>query len=108
MSVQLPMGISERLARHRLTRCTSTLKELREDLRVTREHFEVMRDDATDAELRAIVSETPSAEAVNRESQGHFVAIQRHLAHLEARIAEFENEQDVLLDTLTRLGRPQS
>jgi len=108
MSVQLPMGISERLARHRLTRCTATLKELREDLRVTREHFEVMHDDAADAELRAIVSETASAEAVHRESQGHLIAIQRHLTHLEVRIAELEAEQDVLLDTLNRLGRPQS
>ncbi|MFM7892307.1 MAG: hypothetical protein ACKO8P_00590 [Actinomycetota bacterium] len=108
MSVQLPMGISERLTRHRLTRCTATLKELREDLRVTREHYEVMHDDAADAELRAIVSETPSAEAVHRESQGHFVAIQRHVTHLEARISELKAEQDALLDALAKFERPLS
>ena len=105
MSVQLPMGISERLVRHRLLRCGATLRELREDLRVTREQFDVMRDDAADAELRAIVSETPSAQADHREVQGHFVAITRHLRHLEASIAALEQEENSLLD---RLGRGQS
>ncbi len=103
MTLQLPMGIGERLTRHRLTRCTATLRELREELRVTREHFEVMHDDAADAELRAIVSETPSAEADHREAQSHFVAIKKHLEHLEAEIAVLEREQDSLLDQLNRL-----
>jgi len=102
MSVQLPMGISERLTRHRLLRCAATLRELREDMRVTREQFDVMHDDAADAELRAIVAETPSAQAEHREVQGHFVAITRHLRHLEASIAALEQEQEALLD---RLGR---
>ena len=105
MTLQLPMGIGERLARHRLTRCTATLRELREDLRVTREQYDVMHDDAADAELRAIVSETPSAEADHREAQSHFVAIKRHLAHLETSIAALEREQD---DLLEQIGRQQS
>jgi len=94
------MGISERLTNHRLARCTATLRELREDLRVTREQFDAISDDAADAELRALVSETPSAEAVHRESQGHYVALARHLRHVEQRIAELEVEQDALLDRL--------
>lgn len=101
MSVQLPMGISERLTRHRLARCAATLRELQEDLRVTREHFAVISEDAAESELRAIVSETPSAEAEHREHQGHLVATSRHLAHLEERIAECEAEQDDLLDRLS-------
>jgi len=105
MAVQLPMGIGERLTRHRLTRCNATLRELREDLRVTREHYDVMHYDAADAELRAIVSETPSAEADHRDAQSHFVAIKRHLSHLENSIAALEREQDELLD---QLGRQQS
>ena len=96
------MGISERLTNHRLARCSATLRELREDLQVTREQLDAISDDAADAELRAIVSETPGAEALHRESQGHCVALARHLRHLETRIAELEHEQDVLLD---RLGR---
>jgi len=103
MTLQLPMGIGERLTRHRLARSTATLRELREELRVTREHFEVMHDDAADAELRAIVSETPSAEADHREAQNHFVAIKKHLEHLESEIAVREREQDYLLDQLNRL-----
>jgi hypothetical protein len=102
MSVQLPMGISERLTNHRLARCSATLRELREDLRVTREQFDAISDDAADAELRAIVSETPSAEALHRESHAHCLALSRHLRHLETKIADLEREQDVLLD---RLGR---
>ena len=105
MSVQLPMGISERLTRHRLARCAATLRELREDLRVTQEHYDVMHGDAADAELRAIVSETPSAEADHREAQSHFMAIHRHLQHLTQTISVLEREQDELLD---RLGRQQT
>jgi hypothetical protein len=101
MSVQLPMGINERLTRHRLARCVATLRELREDLRVTREHFTVISEEASDTELRALVSETPSAEAEHRENQGHLIAIGRHLRHLEERIAECELEQDLLLDRLS-------
>lgn len=103
MSVQLPMGISDRLARHRLARCAATLRELREELRISREQLDVVGDDAADAELRAIVSETPSAEATHRESQGHMVALTRHVRHVEERIAELEREQDALLDRLSRL-----
>ncbi|MFM7046773.1 MAG: hypothetical protein ACKOXX_02575 [Actinomycetota bacterium] len=102
MSVQLPMGINERLTRHRLARCGATLRELREELRVSKEQLEVVSDDAADAELRAIVAETPSAEAIHRESQGHYMALAHHVQHLEARITDLERQQDELLD---RLGR---
>lgn len=100
MSVQLPAGIEQRLVRHRLARVTATLQELREDLRITREQFQMMGDDAADAELRAIVSETPSAEADHRDSQRHFLAIAKHLTHLESAIADNERELDALLDRL--------
>ncbi len=100
MSVQLPNGIEQRLVRHRLARCNATLQELRGDLLVTREQHAIMHDDAAEAELRAIVAETPSAEAENRDSQRHYVAIARHLAHLEATIALRERELDNLLDRL--------
>jgi len=100
MSLQLPAGIHQRVVRHRLSRVTATLQELQDDLRITREQFEIMGDDAADAELRAIVSETPSAEADHRDSQRHFLAIAKHLAYLEAAIANNERELDTLLDRL--------
>jgi hypothetical protein len=105
MSLQLPAGIEQRVVRHRLSRVTATLQELREDLRITREQFEIMGDDAADAELRAIVSETPSAEADHRDSQRHFLAIAKHLAYLEEAITNNERELDSLLD---RLNLPEA
>lgn len=104
MSVQLPMGINERITRHRLARCSATLRELEEELRISKEQLEVVSDDAADAELRAIVAETPSAQATHRESQGHYVALAKHVHHLEARIGKLRQEQDDLLD---RLGREE-
>ncbi len=100
MSLQLPTGFEQRLVRHRLARCTATLQELREDLRITREQHDVMRDDAADSALRAIVAETPSAEFEHRDNQRHFVAISAHLAYLESTIADHETEIDSLLDRL--------
>ncbi len=100
MSLQLPTGIEQRLVRHRLARCTATLQELRDDLRITREQHDIMRDDAADSALRAIVAETPSAEFEHRDTQRHFVAISTHLAHLEAAIVDHEREIDSLLDRL--------
>ena len=100
MSLQLPAGIEQRLVRHRLARCVASIRELNEELRVTREQAEVLRDEAADDELRAIVSETPSAVADHRESQQHYLAISRHLEHLERAIATLEIEQNELLDRL--------
>jgi hypothetical protein len=100
MSVQLPMGISDRLVRHRLARCSATLRELREELRISGEQLAVIGDDAADAELRAIVSETPGAQAEHREQHGHVLALANHVQHLESRIADLEREQDKLLDRL--------
>lgn len=100
MAVQLPTGIERRLMQRRLARCTATLQELREDLRVTNEQFDVMRDEANDAELRAIVSETPSTQATHRDTQQHFLAISKHRSFLTDSIAECEAELDSLLDRL--------
>lgn len=100
MSVQLPMGISERLIRHRLARCSATMRELREELRISREQLAVIVDDAAEAELRAIVSETPGAQADHREQQSHVLALANHVQHLESRISVLEGEQDKLLDRL--------
>ncbi len=100
MTVQLPAGISDRIVGLRLRRCTATLREVREELSISRAQLEVLHDDAADAELRALVSETPLAEATFRESQAHSTALGRHVAHLETQIAELEREQDELLDRL--------
>lgn len=100
MSLQLPAGIEQRLVRHRLARCSASMRELQEELRVSREQAEVLRDEAADDELRAIVSETPSAVADHRDSRQHYLAISRHLEHLEHAIAALEHEQNELLDRL--------
>jgi hypothetical protein len=102
MSVQLPTGMSQRLVRHRLERNAATLRELLEELRVSREQHDVLQDQADECELRAMVSETPSAQAEHREASGHAAAVAAHLRALEQSVAELEREQDALLDRLMR------
>jgi hypothetical protein len=102
MSMKLPTGISRRLVRHRLSRCAATISEVREELRVSLEQFDVLQDDANDTGLRAIVAETPLAEAEFSEARSHFEAMQRHVVHLRALLETLEREQDSLLDELSR------
>lgn len=100
MSVQLPTGMSQRLVRHRLERNAATLRELCEELRLSREQHDVLREQADECELRAMVSETPYAQAEHREAHGHANALAAHLGALEQSISDLEREQDALLDRL--------
>ena len=102
MSVQLPTGMSQRLVRHRLERNAATLRELREELRLSREQHDVLREQADECELRAMVSETPYAQAEHREAHGHANALAAHLRALEQSVTDLEREQDALLDRLAR------
>jgi transcriptional regulator with XRE-family HTH domain len=102
MDVQLPAGMSQRLVRHRLERNAATLRELAEEQRLSREQLDVLAEQAQECELRAMVSETPYAQAEHREAQGHATALAAHLRALGQSILDLEREQDVLLDRLSR------
>ena len=77
------------------------LRALRDDLRLTEEHLAQLSDEAEDARLRALVSETPLAEREHREADRHAEALRNHRQAVLARIERLEADQDALLDELT-------
>lgn len=88
------------LITRRLRATGSKLMDLREELRVIDEQAMYLGDEATDAELRAMVSESPLDRSEAKEAGGHAEAMARHRAHVVGRIARLEAEQDRLLDQL--------
>jgi hypothetical protein len=85
----------------RLFENNDRLKRLRADLAVAREQVAFLDSEAEDARLRALVSETPIADAEAREASRHADAQRRQLDELAGSIAELEREQDALLDRMT-------
>ena len=79
------------------------LTKLRQELAVTEEQLIQLTDEADDARLRALVSETPVAQKEHREAQRHADAMSRHRTELVDAIERLERSQDDLLD---RLGGP--
>lgn len=80
---------------------TGRLKRLREELSVAAEQLARLADDADDARLRSLVSETPLADRDHRDADRHAEAMRRHHAAVVAEIRELERSQDELLDRLT-------
>lgn len=93
------------LVERRLRDVATRLKRLREELEVTNEQLLQLADEADDARIRALVSETPMAEHDHRESEGHAEAMRRHRAAVVEEIARLEKAQDELLDRF-QAGRP--
>jgi uncharacterized protein (DUF3084 family) len=89
------------LVERRLDDVVARLRELREELGVADEQFAALADEADDARLRALVSETPMAGREHDEARRHADAMARHRADLAAQIAELERRQDELLDRLS-------
>ena len=85
----------------KLKQVSTRLVRLREELRVIDEQLLQLRDEADDAALRAMVSESPAAGPEHREARGHADAMTAHRALVVADIARLEAEQDRLLDQLT-------
>jgi hypothetical protein len=86
------------LVERRLRDVSQRLRRLREELEVTDEQLEQLADEADDARIRALVSETPTAEREHVEAAGHADAMRRHRAAVQDEIARLEKAQDELLD----------
>ena len=84
----------------RLTDVSTQLRELRRELAVTDEQLTQLADEADDARLRSLVSETPIAEREHRDAARHAEAMGRHRGDVLADIARLEAQQDDLLDRL--------
>jgi hypothetical protein len=88
------------LVERRLREVSERLKQLRGDLAETEQQLAQLADEADDARLRALVSETPLADREHRDAQRHADAMQRHRAKVQADIEALEQAQDELLDRL--------
>jgi hypothetical protein len=87
------------LQRH-LIDVSDRLKRLRAELAVSDEQCMFFEAEAEDARLRALVSETPLAEADARERRRHADAQSRHRDSLRRQVGELESEQNALLDRM--------
>lgn len=92
--------MGQRLLQRRLAQTAARLKELRLELLVVSDQMSHLVDDVNDLSLRALVSETPSAEFEYRESKKHADVIVRHHGQLVAEIADLERRMNDLLDRM--------
>jgi SMC interacting uncharacterized protein involved in chromosome segregation len=88
------------LLQRRLIDVSDRLKRLRSECSVADEQLAFLEEEADDARLRALVSETPLAEAEAREVRRHADALARQRDTLVRAITELEREQDALLDRM--------
>jgi uncharacterized protein YhaN len=88
------------LLQRRLIDVSDRLRRLRADLAVAEEQCAFFESEAEDARLRALVSETPLAEAEAHEVRRHADAQLRHRETLRRAITQLEREQDALLDRM--------
>ncbi len=92
--------MSRSLIERRLVEVNRRLQRAREDLSVLDEQLAVFADAASEARVRALVSETPLADREHREAQKHADAMARSREAALADIAELERTLDELLDRL--------
>jgi uncharacterized protein (DUF3084 family) len=92
--------MSRSLVERRLTEVAEQLKAVRRELAVADEQLTHLDEEAEDARLRAMVSETPVAERDHREAQRHADAMRRHRSEVASELTRLERSQDELLDRL--------
>jgi recombinational DNA repair ATPase RecF len=92
--------VARKLVERRLIELSARLKRLEEELRVVDEQLAHFADEAEDARIRALVSETPLADREHREANRHAEAMRRHRAEVVADIEKIEQSQNDLLDRL--------
>ena len=91
-------NFSDAFVERRLRRGSQTMRELRDELRITSEQLEFVESEAQEKEMRAMVAETADAALEHHEAQRTLEAIQKYHRHLLDSIAENELLQDRLLD----------
>ncbi len=99
MPTLLPM--SRTLVERRLFETSERMREARRELEVADEQLAHLANEAEEARLRSLVSETPLAEHEHREAARHADAMRRHRDAVQAEIERLERTQDELLDRLT-------
>jgi hypothetical protein len=92
--------MSRSLIERRLTEVSQRLRRVREELAILDEQRQVFVDEAEDARVRSLVSETPIAHREYTDAQRHADAMDRSRRLLVSQIAELSASQDELLDRL--------
>jgi chromosome segregation ATPase len=92
--------MSQSLLRRRLVDVSERIKRMRAELAVTQEQLAFLEEEAEDARLRALVSETPIGDAEARDARRHADALARQRDALERALAGLVREQDDLLDRM--------
>src|ERR1700693_1349698 len=88
------------LLQRRLIDVSDRLRRLRAHLAAAQAQLPVMQEEADGSRLRALLAETPLADAEARESRRHADALGRQRDALARSITELEREQDALLDRM--------
>jgi hypothetical protein len=92
--------VGRTLIERRLRDLSDRAKAVARDLAVAEEQLAHLVDEAEEARLRALVSETPLAEQAHHEAEQHAAAMRRHHGDLLAELRQIEIAQDDLLDRL--------
>jgi hypothetical protein len=92
--------MAKSLLERRLIDVSDRLKRLRAELAVADEQCSVLINEAEDARLRSLVSETPLAQAEAHEMRRHADAQSKQRDALRRAIVELERDQDALLDRM--------
>ena len=96
--------MARKLLERRLIELSGRLKRLQEELHVVDEQLAHLADEAEDARIRSLVSETPLADREHREARKHVEEMQRHRAEVVSEIDKIEASQNELLDRLATEG----
>jgi hypothetical protein len=94
-------SVSQSILERRLVDVSDRIKRLRAELAVTDEQLAFLEEEAEDARLRALVSETPLSDAEARDARRHADALARQRDALARSIATLQREQDDLLDRMS-------
>jgi hypothetical protein len=94
-------AVSQSILERRLVDVSDRIKRLRAELAVTEEQLAFLEEEAEDARLRALVSETPLGDAEARDARRHADALARQRDALVRSIATLQREQDDLLDRMS-------
>ncbi len=90
----------QRLLKKKLADTSLRLRQLREELKVAEEQLTHFSDEADEARLRSLVSETPLADQKHREANKHAESMRKHKNMLQNEIDRVEALQDELLDQM--------
>jgi chromosome segregation ATPase len=88
------------ILQRRLVDVSDRLKRLRAELAVTEEQVAFLEEEAEESRLRALVAETPLADAEARDARQHADTMARYRDSLVLQIGRLQREQDELLDRM--------